>query len=61
MYCLYKGYRRVSPLDCFKGLKKMELQMGTDCKYDMIEMIGIRISLWLAPKHFISCMYKYIH
>lgn len=25
--------------------------MGSDCKYDMIEMIGIRMSLWLAPKH----------
>lgn len=25
--------------------------MGSACKYDMVEMIGIRISLWLAPKH----------
>lgn len=41
------------PLGCFKELKKKtELQMGTACtdKYDMIEMIGIRKSLWLAPK-----------
>lgn len=24
--------------------------MVSACKYDMIEMIGIRTSLWLAPK-----------
>lgn len=50
---MYNTYVPESPpLGCFKELKKKtELQMGTACtdKYDMIEMIGIRKSLWLAP------------